>query len=48
MIEQRMQVRLDTPVKRDAMWDIVGIAHIRAIAPQARTPQASGLTPAPF
>jgi hypothetical protein len=26
-IEQRMQAQLDTPVERDAMWDMVGIAH---------------------
>jgi hypothetical protein len=27
MIDQRMQAQLDTPVKRDAMWGMVGIAQ---------------------
>ena len=26
-IDQRMQTQLDAPVERDAVWDLVGIAH---------------------
>ena len=52
MIDQRMQAQLDTPVERDAMRDVVGIARggdpdIRPAAPPAQTPQVSCLMPAP-